>query len=188
MDSLREDLAAAGIPNRREISASLVYRFQPILSSKAELIGESMEIDSMDIDTLEIHKSREPETFIPKCPRYDYESDHTTEPVPPLQRQYNPSDTPLIKVSQQIEEYEPHLTATSDASYPDDGDNGDDEGFSAFEESIIIPDPPTSHMNPVSPQPPQRNKPPTRHSLGFGDDELLAEQVGLATSLVIKVY
>lgn len=183
MHSLREDLAAAGIPNRWGASSSSGYQFKPLPSDPPTQNGEPefaenpMEADSMDIDPMELNEDNElpePELPISEYSRYDYDSDQEMiQPSSPFLEQYNLSSTPLIKVSQQIREYNPHPT-TSDGSYLDD----DDEGFSAFEEeSKTIPDP----------QPPAQGKSPAQHSLEFGDDELLAERVSLApTSLQMK--
>lgn len=177
MDSLREDLAAAGIPRKREAPVPSGYRFEPppskpsVRNEELESIENFMEIDSMDIDPMEVdeEESLEPELPVSDYSAYDYESDQEMiQPSSPVREQYNPSNTPLIKVSQQIEEYDPRPTTASDGSYPGDDD---DEGFSVFEESIIIPDPPFSHADPVSPQ--------QQHSSGFRDDELLAEQVSM---------
>lgn len=188
LHSLREDLAAAGIPSRREVSAPSGYRFKPPLSESSAQNGESensieidsVDIDPMDIDLMELGESNElsePELPVSEYSRYNYDSDQEmVQPSSPFREQYDPSSTPLAMVSQQIGEYDPRPTTASDGSYPDDDD---DEGFSVFEESIIIPDPPFSHMDP---QPPTENKLLARHSLEFGDDELLAEQVSLAAT------
>lgn len=131
----------------------------------------------MDIDSMELNEDNElPESELPisEYSRYDYDSDQEMiQPSSPFLEQYDLSSTPLIKVSQQIREYNPHPT-TSDGSYPDD----DDEGFSAFEEEL---------KTILDPQPPAQGKSPAQHSLEFGDDELLAERVSLApTSLQMK--
>lgn len=190
MHSLREDLAAAGIPSRREASAPSGYWFKPPPSDpptqngELESIENSMEADSMDIDPIELNEDNElpePELPMSEYSRYDYDSDQEMiQPSSPFREQYDLPSNPLIKVPQQTREYDPHPT-TSDGSYPDD----DDEGFSAFEgESKTIPDPPFSRADP---QPPTQDKPPAQHSLEFGDDELLAERVSLAaTSLKMK--
>lgn len=180
LDSLREDLATAGIPNKRE---ALGYRFKlspskpSIQNEEPDFTENSMEIDSMDIDLMEIDEDDEllePELPVSEYSRYDYESNQEMiQPSSPFRE----SSTPLIKVSQQIGEYDPLPTTVSDGSYPDDDADDAGEGFSAFEASIIVPDPVF----------PQRGKSLARHSLGFGDDELLAEQVRLAaTSLRMK--
>lgn len=177
LDSLREDLATAGIPNKR---GALGYRFklspsEPSIQNEPDFTETPMEIDSMDIDFMEIDEDDEllePELPVSEYSRYDYESNQEMiQPSSPFRE----SSTPLVKISQQIGGYDPLPTTVSDGSYPDDdADDADDtdEGFSAFEASIIVPDPVF----------PQRGKSLARHSLGFGDDELLAEQARLAAT------
>lgn len=188
VESLCEDLAAAGVSNRREAFASSEYRFQPpprkpsIQIEELEPTAKLIEVDSTEIHPMQIgDRTFGPELPNSECSTYDHQPGHEMQLLPPFQVQYSFSNTPLIKVSQQIEEYESHPTATSDASYP--GDDG--EGFSKFEESIIIPDLPSSQVDPVSLQFRQQSKSFIRHSLGFRDDELLAEQVSLAFLLVV---
>lgn len=189
VESLCEDLAAAGVSNRREAFASSEYRFQPPPRKPSMQIEELdptaklMEVNSAGIHPMQIgDRTFEPELPNSECSIYGHQPGHEMQLLPPFQVQYSSSNTPLIKVSQQIEEYESHPTATSDASYPGDDDG---EGFSTFEESIIIPDLPSSQVDPVFPQFRQQSKSFIRHSLGFRDDELLAEQVSLAFLLVV---
>lgn len=171
LDSLREDLAAAGIPNK---ALGYLFKLSPselsIQNEEPDFTENSMEIDSMDIDPMEIDEDEEllePELPVSEYSGYDYESNQEMiQPSSPFREQ---SSTPLIKVSQQIGEYDPLPTTVSDGLYSDDDA---DEGLSVFEASIIVPDPVF----------PQRGKLLARHSLGFGDDELLAEQVRLAAT------
>lgn len=180
IDALREDLTAAGIPARREVATvSPEYRFNSVPSRPAIQTGIP-EFERKDTDgDEEMPDSELPESELPisDYSRYGNESDIEMSESP-LQRPYDHQDNPLIKVSQQIEDYEPQPTTPSDASYQDNDD--ENEGFSEFEESIIIPNLQSSHANPASPLPPPQSKPRMRDSLGFegfGDDELLAEQV-----------
>lgn len=160
---MREDLAAAGIPNKRELSAPSGYLVK--MSSSIGVQGQNftenaMDIDFIDIDPMEIDELPEPELPVSEYPRYDYESDRemnkTSSPLREL------SSTPIVKVSQKIGENHPLPTIASDDSYL-----GGNEEFSALRGSMIDLDP-LSH---------NRGK-----SVAFGDDERLAEQVRLTTT------
>lgn len=78
-----------------------------------------------------------------------------------------------MKVSQQIDEYEPHRTNSTDVS--DEG-----ERFSSLEAPVVSPILPVGQSlegPTISPEPNHPRSTLGRFSLGYGDDELLAEQV-----------
>lgn len=170
VDSLLEDLTASGVPKRREVTGSSEYKFQ---APPMEPPNKNKELGSKGKGLGKVDKPSESGYQISKSSGCNSKSDRV-RPSSPSQ-EYDCSDNPLIKVTQQIGGYVPHSTTPSDASYQ----GGDDEGFSAFGESIIISEPPISHADPISLQPPPQVKSLGRDSEGFGDDELIAEQVGL---------
>lgn len=153
LNSLREDLAVAGIPNKRELSASSGY---PVKISSIEVQGQDftenmMDIDSISIDPMEIDDEELP---ISEYTRYGYESDQDL-----IKSFRELPSTPIVRVTQRIERYQPLLTISSDHSYPDD-----EEKSSEFGGSMIVLDPVFHNQE---------------QSLAFGDDERLAEQVRL---------
>lgn len=168
LNSLREDLTAAGIPKKPELSASsgyLVKMSSSVEVQRQDFTENAMDIDSIDIDPMEMDEDDEhPESELP-APEYwrcNYESHQEMFKLSsPFGER---SSTPMVKVSQKIGGNHPLPTIASDGSYTN-GD--DDEEFGALGGSMIVPDLVF----------PNRGK-----SLAFGDDERLAEQVRLAAT------
>lgn len=102
-------------------------------------------------------------------PEYDYKD--TLSPA----QEYSPPRKPPMKVSQRVREYGPHHANSTDAS-------DEDEHLSSLEASVVSLTPRAPHQRDtvtVSPEPSMPKRSIGRFSLGFGDDELLAEQVCL---------
>ncbi|CUS09529.1 unnamed protein product [Tuber aestivum] len=182
--SLREDLATTSAPRvHREIEKLPEYRLrtpgklepmetkegvgmdkeaqgeeQTKLSDQAEGGEQSPELEDYKSEDLSIYSD---------YPGYEYKD--TSSPV----QEHTPPRKPPMKVSQRIREYEPHQTNSTDAS-------DEDEHLSSLEASAVSLTPRVPHQHDsmsVSPEPSMPKRSIGRFSLGFGDDELLAEQI-----------
>ncbi|KAL7275227.1 hypothetical protein RUND412_001842 [Rhizina undulata] len=167
LESLREELAAAGAPNRRPRENKIIsdYRYEPQVDIPeiACYPVETNDEDGMDIDELEVESPHKyDQSFAPSTPSQDgtQEDDSSLKPI--------------RKISQQVEEYEQLQTAGSSAVSDDD-----DEQF--YEASVVQPTPPKRHaeIDTIAPEftQPHKRLQSRRNSLGFPDDELLAEQI-----------
>ncbi|PWW74011.1 hypothetical protein C7212DRAFT_299466 [Tuber magnatum] len=176
--SLREDLAATSAPRvRREIEKPPEYRFrmpselepmetkEGLSMGKGSQGGEQTKGEPRSPD-LENYKSEDLSIYS-DYPGYEYKD--TSSPV----QEHTPPRKPPMKVSQRIREYEPHQANSTDAS-------DEDEHLSSLEASVVSLTPRAPHQRdamPVSPEPSVPKGSIGRFSLGFGDDELLAEQI-----------
>ena len=167
---------------RRELEKAPEYRFRT--PSEPEPMGLGMDKEARGEELTRLPVSDEAREELPPEPEnykpedlsihsdyleYDYKD--TSSPA----QEYSPPRKPPMKVSQRVREYEPHQTNSTDTS-------DEDEHLSSLEASVVSLTPRAPHQRdtiPISPEPSMPKGSVGRFSLGFGDDELLAEQVCL---------